>query len=78
MDLNMPVMNGRQAVEKMRQLHENGAIDLSKTKIYMHSAIQGTIIWEDIFDGKCMLHHTNFIVNKPVSIKELKSLLLSM
>lgn len=53
MDLNMPIMDGMQAVKKMRKMHEMQKIDISRTKIIMHSAIQDTIQEEDIFDGKC-------------------------
>ena len=41
----MPVMDGLAATKTLRQLHDNKIIDLSKTKIYMHSAIQASIRW---------------------------------
>jgi CheY-like chemotaxis protein len=53
MDLNMPVMNGLDATKELRNLHEDFVINLSKTKIYMHSAIQESIDWEPLFDAKC-------------------------
>ena len=35
----MPVMNGIEATKTLRELHTLGKINLSDTKIYMHSAI---------------------------------------
>lgn len=55
----MPVMNGRQAVERLRQLHIMNRINLNNTKIYMHSAIQGIQQWQDIFDGRCKEDNIN-------------------
>ena len=52
----MPVMDGVSATRRLRELHTRGQIDLTKTKIYMHSAIQETVLWEDYFDGKCKCH----------------------
>ena len=35
----MPVMNGLDATKKLRQLNRLGRINLTGSKIYMHSAI---------------------------------------
>lgn len=68
MDLNMPVMNGEQATKVLRKMHEENDIDLSRTKIYIHSAIQKTLIGdvESIFDGQ---------LAKPVNVQQLKQLI---
>jgi CheY-like chemotaxis protein len=39
MDVNMPVIDGIEATKRLRTIHEQGAINLAGTKIYMHSAI---------------------------------------
>ena len=39
MDINMPIKNGIEATKTLRQLNAAKKIDLSNTKIYMHSAI---------------------------------------
>ena len=62
MDINMPIMNGMQATKLLRELDSKGQINLLRTKIYMHSAIQEVIEWENLFDG---------ILNKPVNLEEL-------
>lgn len=52
MDLNMPILDGMRATQRLRVFHENGLIDLSNTKIYMHSAIQDQVNDEhNVFDG---------------------------
>lgn len=70
----MPLLDGMEAAKKMRVLHHRGKIDLSETKIFMHSAIQNTLQWKGVFDGKCndlyffgFLFINFFIVNKPVN-----------
>jgi CheY-like chemotaxis protein len=52
MDINMPVMNGIDATKQLRTMNANNIIDLSKTQIYMHSAIGDIIIQQGLFDGK--------------------------
>lgn len=54
MDLNMPVMNGVEATKILRQMHKSRDIDLSNTKIFIHSAIQKTLIGDicSYFDGQ--------------------------
>jgi len=39
MDMNMPVMDGMKATNKLREMHSEGKIKLDKTKILLHSAI---------------------------------------
>ena len=67
----MPVMDGMAATSELRKLDSKGKINLSGTKIYMHSAIQSTIEWKEIFDGKCNLTsyfiNAIILVNKPVN-----------
>ena len=58
----MPIMNGMEATKNLRRMDIEGRIDLSRTQIYMHSAIQEVIEWDIIFDGK---------LSKPVSLDEL-------
>jgi CheY-like chemotaxis protein len=53
MDLNMPVMDGMASTKKLRKMHKQDKINLDSTKIYMHSAIQESIDWYPLFDGKC-------------------------
>mmetsp|Transcript_27897 Transcript_27897/g.26934 ORF Transcript_27897/g.26934 Transcript_27897/m.26934 type:complete len:141 (+) Transcript_27897:1316-1738(+) len=65
MDLNMPVMNGMEATKELRRLGSLNEIDLSSTLIYMHSAIEKSVNWQELFDGK---------LSKPIKIEELKSL----
>ena len=67
----MPVMNGLEAVKQLRYMDSQGDIELSMTKIYMHSAVQETISWEeqDYFDGK---------LSKPIRIDELEKVLKSL
>eukprot|EP00347_Sterkiella_histriomuscorum_P017215 403350239 len=66
MDLNMPVLDGKRATITLRQLHDQGIIDLKDTKIFMHSAIQNTVSDDRrIFDGIC----------KPIHFKQLDEIL---
>ena len=58
----MPIKNGIEATKTLRQLNAAKKIDLSNTKIYMHSAIQEVIEWEEWFDG---------YLNKPIQLEEL-------
>ncbi|CDW75766.1 histidine kinase-dna gyrase b-and hsp90-like domain protein [Stylonychia lemnae] len=70
MDLNMPVIDGMQTTTILRQLDETQEVDLSRTKIYMHSAIQHTVQDDKgIFDG---------ILGKPIHFKELDKILNSI
>lgn len=49
----MPVMNGMKATKKLRKLHKQKKVDLTDTFIVRHSAIEGTIDQQEIFDGIC-------------------------
>ncbi|CDW78339.1 histidine kinase-dna gyrase b-and hsp90-like domain protein [Stylonychia lemnae] len=70
MDLNMPLIDGMQTSIILRQLHESHEIDLTNTKIFLHSAIQHTLEDKDgVFDG---------ILEKPISFKELDGILSSL
>ncbi len=62
MDLNMPVLNGMEATLKMRQLEQEGIIDLSRTKIYLHSAVADSVTNTSMFDG---------VFSKPIDIKQM-------
>ena len=42
MDLNMPVMNGILATQRLRQLHEEKSIDLKQCKIILYSCLSKT------------------------------------
>eukprot|EP00347_Sterkiella_histriomuscorum_P016165 403354236 len=65
-DLNMPILDGKRATITLRQLHDQGVIDLGDTKIFMHSAIQNTVSDDrKIFDGIC----------KPIHFKQLDEIL---
>jgi CheY-like chemotaxis protein len=63
MDINMPEIDGVRATKKLKDMHAEGRINLTNTKIYMHSAIQYSIDWEDTFDGR---------LNKPINFNSLK------
>lgn len=69
MDLNMPVMNGLEAVKAIRN-YEEKHFDVPRTQIVLHSAVttlQSEIIKE--FDG---------IADKPISLVNLKKLLYEL
>ena len=56
MDLNLPILDGLKATTILREMDKNEEIDLSQTKIYMHSAIQSTVADQrKVFDGICKL-----------------------
>jgi CheY-like chemotaxis protein len=59
MDLNMPIMDGASATKELKRLSQVGSIDLTKTLIYMHSAIEGCVPWKNNFDGKCKYYLLN-------------------
>jgi len=52
MDINMPIMGGYECAEKLRQLVNNGELDLKDTKIIACSATS-KMVFE--MDERCML-----------------------
>ncbi len=69
MDLNMPEMNGLQTTNVLRQLHSEGVIRLSDTKIILYSCLANTtdlLILKENFDD---------VVSKPIDVENLRQLL---
>ena len=50
-------------------MHSKNLIDLSNTLIYMHSAIQGTVDWQELFDGVCKSLLVISMINILYSVK---------
>ena len=71
MDLNMPEMNGLEATQILREMHTDGEIDLSETKIILYSCLANT---RDLPD---LRQHFDDEANKPIDIENLRNILFT-
>jgi CheY-like chemotaxis protein len=72
MDCNMPVMDGFQATEEIRHLHERGVIKSNPVICAL------TAYTTDTFETKAFDCGMDFFMTKPVKIKEIDKLIESL
>ena len=69
MDLNMPEMNGLEATMLLRDLQNQGELDLSETKIVLYSCLANTS------DLREINQYFDAVADKPINVENMRTIL---